>query len=119
MREGLAHPTLVVCGYSEAGMLLRRRPGPNVAAVISICGRREFRVEASVAHRLDLCFDDVDVPPDSAAGTEDVAMLQSHARRRWAEQNGLVEVPPTPEDAGRIIAFAESIRDVDGILLCH
>ena len=58
----MRHPRLVILGYSEAGMFLRGTPAPNVAGIISIHGDREFRVEADVPHRLDLVFDDVEVP---------------------------------------------------------
>src|SRR5258708_3073379 len=55
----MSHPSLIVLGYSEAAMLLRRAPRQDVAAIISIHGRREFGVEANVAHRLGLLFDGV------------------------------------------------------------
>jgi predicted protein tyrosine phosphatase len=63
-----------------------------------------------------LSFDDV----ETIDNTNDVMALQrAMSRRRWAEQNGLVEVAPTRADAQRIIAFATEIRGVDGIVLCH
>ena len=111
----MPHPPLVILGYSEAAMFLRGTARPPVAAVVSIHGRREFGVDADMGRRLDLTFDDVEVPaPDDA-----MALLRTAARRRWAEQNGLVEVPPTLADAASIIAFAEAVRDADGIVLCH
>ena len=79
-------------------------------------GRREFGVVTDGVPRLDLAFDDVESPdPD------DVLSLQRcHARRRWAEQNGLREVAPTREDARAIVEFAHSLGDSrDGVLLCH
>ena len=42
-------------------MFLRGTPRADVAAIISIRGACEFGVEADVAHRLDLAFDDVEV----------------------------------------------------------
>jgi predicted protein tyrosine phosphatase len=109
------HPALVVLGYSEAGMLLRAKPAPQVSAVISIHGRREFGVELECAHRLDLGFDDVEVARPGDLESMERAMM----RRRWNEQNGLVEVAPTKEDSKAIVDFAEQIREVRGIVLCH
>lgn len=82
----------------------------------SIHGRREFGVEAHVAHRLDLTFDDVEVaPPGDLAAVE-----RTMTRKRWAEQNGLSEVPPTSEDVSAIIRFAGAVECVGGgVLLCH
>jgi hypothetical protein len=66
----MPHPPPLILGYS---MFLRRSPPPEVVAIISIHGRREFGVEfvptsdATARHprRLDLTFDDVEVPlPD-------------------------------------------------------
>lgn len=96
-------------------MFLRGSPRPKVDAIISIHGAREFGVEAEVAHRLDLTFDDADVP----ASDDMVSQLRTTARKRWAEQNGLVEVPPKPEDARAIIAFARTIRSEADVVLCH
>jgi predicted protein tyrosine phosphatase len=96
-------------------MFLRGAPSPNVEAIIAIHGQREFGVEAGVSHRLDLNFDDVDIPD-----TRDVIALQrAMSRRRYGEQNGLIETAPTSTDAAAIIEFAESLRGVEGILLCH
>lgn len=108
-------PTPVILGYSEAAMFLRRSPAPGVTAVLSIHGPREHAVEFTASHRLDLTFDDAEVP---APGNAD-AQLRQWTRRRWAEQNGLNEVPPTTADAAAIIQFAERLRDTDGLLLCH
>src|SRR5688500_1170543 len=79
----MAHPSLVILGYSEAAMFLRGTPPPNVRAIISVHGPREFGVEAALPHRLDLGFDDVDVP---AEGDID-AIHRAAARKQWAEQN--------------------------------
>src|SRR5947209_7565270 len=113
--RGINCPSLVVLGYSEAGMFLRAKPAPAISAVISIHGQREFGVELACEHRLDLSFNDVEVvrPGDLEA------MERAMIRRRWNEQNGLVEIPPTKADAEAIVRFAERIRDVDGIVLCH
>jgi predicted protein tyrosine phosphatase len=108
-------PALAVLGYSGAAMFLRRVPASDIAGVISIHGHREFGVEAGVACRLDLTFDDVEVaPPGDVQAIERVM-----ARKRWAEQNGLFEVAPTPEDVAAIIRFAEIVRGTSGTLLCH
>jgi predicted protein tyrosine phosphatase len=112
----MSEPDLVILGYSEAGMYLRGRRCSQVKAVLSIHGRREFGVEApDVGARLDLVFDDVEVP----AVNDVMAMQRAMARRGWAEQNGLVEVPPIQADAEAIVTFARAVRDVGGILLCH
>lgn len=96
-------------------MFLRREPKPDLVGLISIHGRREFGVEADVARRLDLTFDDVEI----ADAGDPEGQLRAMGRKRWAEQNGLVEVPPTASDAAAIIEFAESLRGHDGTLLCH
>ena len=96
-------------------MFLRGPSGQSVTAIVSIHGRREFGVESSVPHRLDLTFDDVEVPaPGDLEATQ-----RAMARKRWAEQNGLVEVAPTRSDAERIIQFADAVRGIDGTVLCH
>jgi predicted protein tyrosine phosphatase len=110
-----SHPPLVVLGYSEAGMFLRCAAGADVRAILSIHGYREFGAEAVVPHRLDLRFDDVDVADPADVETA----YRVAARRRWAEQNGLIQVPPTREDVEQIIAFARAVRDVDGSVLVH
>jgi predicted protein tyrosine phosphatase len=97
-------------------MFLRATPPPNVSAIISIHGGREFGVEADVRHRLDLAFDDVEV---AAAGDDVEALQRAMSRKRWAEQNGVAEVPPVKADAAPIIEFARTVRDVDGVVLCH
>jgi len=96
-------------------MFLRAKPAPQVSAVISIHGTREFGVELECAHRLDLTFDDVEV----ARPGDLEAMERAMMRRRWNEQNGLVEVAPTKADAAAIVELAERIREVRGIVLCH
>jgi predicted protein tyrosine phosphatase len=111
----MSHPLLKILGYSEAAMYLRGMPTPRVAAIISIHGRREFGVEADVANRLDLSFDDVEV----AARDDVMAMQRAMTRQRWAERNNLIEVAPTAADAADLIRFAEAIRGVDGMMLCH
>src|SRR3982750_433823 len=114
-RAVMGHPALVVLGYSEAAMFLRGPAGGDVTAIISIHGRREFGVEAEVVRRLNLSFDDVEVP----APGDVMGMQRAVSRRRAAEQNGLSEVAPTASDAESIIRFAESVRDEGGIVLCH
>jgi predicted protein tyrosine phosphatase len=110
------HPGLAVLGYSPAAMYLARTPPPNVTAIVTIHGRREFAVpSAAGVPRLDLSFDDVDVPPPD----DDVAQIRSAARRRWAAEIGLSETAPTPADAAGIIDFARAIHESDGVVLCH
>ncbi len=108
-------PPLVILGYSEAGMFMRGLAGSRVEAIISIHGSREFGIETEVPHRIDLTFDDVDV----AIPGDMVAMDRENSRRRWAQENGLVEVAPTKADAAAIIEFARKIAGISGIVLCH
>ncbi len=96
-------------------MLLRRPDGGGVVAIISICGEREYRVEAKVAHRLDLCFDDVSAPDPNNIES----VIRARSRAKFAALNGRVERPPTVEDAQAVVEFARSVRDVDGVVLCH
>jgi predicted protein tyrosine phosphatase len=111
----MAHPQLAIYGYSEAAMFLRGTPKPDVAGIISIHGQREFGVEADAPRRLDLHFDDVDVPP-----TNDIFAIQrAMSRRRWALSNGLVERAPTCADAQSIIDFAQAVHGDGRIVLCH
>jgi hypothetical protein len=58
----MSHPTLEILGYSEAAMYVRGASRPEIRAIISIHGRREYAVEADGVTRLDLLFDDVNVP---------------------------------------------------------
>jgi predicted protein tyrosine phosphatase len=108
-------PEILVMGYSEAGMFLRGGGAGRVGAVLSIHGGREFGVEWEEGPRLDLGFDDVEVP---AAG-DVVAVFQAKVRRRWEEEHGLVQRGPTVEDARAIVGFAREIRGMGGVLLCH
>jgi predicted protein tyrosine phosphatase len=109
------NPAIVILGYSEAAMFLKRDPAPDLVGLISIHGRREFGVEAQVPRRLDLTFDDIEVPDP-----QDVWSLQrALSRKRWDAQNGLELLPPTASDAASIIEFARSARGTGGILLCH
>ncbi len=59
----MPRPPLIILGRSPAAMILRGSPPPTVAAVISVRGRREYGVDLPRVPRLDLTFDDVDVPP--------------------------------------------------------
>ena len=108
-------PRIVVLGFSEAGMFMRRTERRNAIAIISIFGEQEFGVEAEVGRRLDLRFDDVAAPD---AG-DMVANYQARMRLREAAENGRVLWPPAMEDARAIVEFAREIREVEGIVLCH
>ena len=86
-------------------MFLRAADRATIAGIISIHGPREFGVDGNVPNRLDLTFDDVDVPaPNDMLGFQRAA-----ARKRWSEQNNLTEIPPTPTDAEAIIRFARAV----------
>src|SRR5262245_48152553 len=111
----MTHPPLAIFGYSQAAMFVRGELRPRVDAVISIHGAREFGIEADAKHRLDLSFDDVDVPVHDDA----LAIQRALDRKRWCDQNGLTEVAPLPKDAASIIRFANEVCGVDGLILCH
>ena len=97
-------------------MLLR---GPNAAtieAIISIRGAREPALESSqVQRQLTLHFDDIEViDPADPEGRH-----RAWAMQKWNEQIGRPMSPPTVDDAKKIIEFADSIRDVKGLVLCQ
>jgi predicted protein tyrosine phosphatase len=109
----VTHPPILVFGYSEAAMLLRRPNAANIGAALSIHGKREFPVEAQTPHRLVLCFDDEDVPDPA----DPLSAYRSYLRLKWAKENGLELKPPTIDDARSIIEFAGAIRHIDGTVL--
>lgn len=82
----MAGPPTVILGYAEAAMYLRTDPGPNISAMISIHGQREFGIESNILGRLDRTFDDIE-PPDPANPT---AASQAKRLRRWNAENGRV-----------------------------
>lgn len=96
-------------------MYLRSPAGAEVGALIAIRGSREFAVEASLTHRLDLTFDDVETPIEG----DIESMLRVGARQQWCDQNGTIETPPAEADAASIIAFARRIQKLPSTLLCH
>ena len=111
------HPRLIVLGYSEASMLLRGEAARDVKAVLAIVGNREFAVEApdAIAHRLLLAFDDVSLGDPN----DPVLAIQAVAHRKWNEQVGRPQAPPTSEHVRAIVEFAERVRGIDGAVLCH
>jgi len=110
------HPPVIVLGYSEAAMLLRTPHDIDVRAIIAIHGQREYPVETGgVPHALVLEFDDAEAP--HPGDPEHAARLR--IRQRQAAEFGLRLSPPTIEHARQIIEFAESIRAMDGVLLCQ
>jgi len=114
MTSHLSHPPILALGYSEAAMFLRTPAGATVRALISIHGANEHGVEAEMP-RLDLTFDDI-AAPDPA---DIVASYQARMRQQADAENGVFRRPPTPEDAEKIIRFAESTCHLEGMLLCH
>lgn len=111
------HPRVLILGYAEAAMLLRRHESAgDVRAILAIHGRREFPVETDgVPHSLVLRFDDTEAP----SATDPLHAARVRIRQRDAADNGLILVPPTLDHARAIIQFAQALRDLDGILLCH
>lgn len=111
----MQHPQIVVLGYSEAAMLLRKLDHKLLTGIISIHGSREIGVMTDGIQRLDLVFDDVDVP---VAG-DHVAEYHARQTRRAREEMGLKEVPPRKEDAEALIEFARPLAKKGGVLLAH
>jgi predicted protein tyrosine phosphatase len=108
-------PQLAILGYSEAGQFIRQTDPRLFVGIISIHGANESALETRDIPRLDLQFDDVDVPPTN----DHVAQYQARQLRLAREAMGLHEIPPTPRDAQAIIDFAQSLVNEDGVLLIH
>lgn len=112
----MSHPLVLILGYSEAAMLLRKPGTVDVRAIIAIHGQREYPVETEgVAHSLVLRFDDSEAPRQ----TDPIHAARIRVRKREAADYGLDLSPPTMEHARKIIDFAGSISDLDGVLLCQ
>jgi predicted protein tyrosine phosphatase len=112
----IKHPPIIALGYSEAAMMLRNPGHPRIDALIAIKGQREFAVDTPPGARsLILDFDDCEAP----SATDPIHASQIRLRQREAAEIGLRLCPPTIEHARQIIEFAQSIRDIDGALLCH
>jgi predicted protein tyrosine phosphatase len=112
----MGHPTVLVLSSSEAAMYLRQGGGAGVVGIVSIGGARESAPDAAtIANRLVLEFDDVDVPDPS----DPLDVYACWARDKWARENGRPVVPPTREDAARIIEFARATAGATGIVICH
>src|SRR3954471_14863459 len=103
----MPRPALAIFGYSQAAMFLARSPWPDVTAVISIHGPREFGVETRELPSLDLHFEGVEV---AAPEGYPVARLRQRSRKRWTRKIGLTETPPTAADARAIMDFAGTLR---------
>lgn len=88
----MKHPKVLILGYSEAAMLLRKPGTVDVRAIIAIHGQREFPVETdSVTHSLVLRFDDSEAPSQS----DPIHAARIRGRRREAAEFGLRLSPPT------------------------
>jgi predicted protein tyrosine phosphatase len=110
------HPSILALGYSEAAMLMRQTDSADIGAVISISAKHEFPIDApTVAHRLDLHFDDV----EAVDLTDPTNTYRAWTQAKWAEQIGRPISPPTIEDAKAIIEFARTISGIKGTVLCH
>lgn len=112
----MTHPSILVMGYTEAAMLLRKPGDVRIAAVIAIHGQREYPVSMDGVYKsLILQFDDTETPINDD-------LLQAsriRQRQREAEQMGLILSPPTLDHSRQIIDFARSLAGMDGTLLCH
>jgi len=116
IRLDVDHASVLVLGYSEASMLLKRPDSAKVRAIIAIHGLREYPVAVhDVTHSLILQFDDTEAPSSS----DPIHAARIRFRQRRAADDGLVVVPPSVEHARRIIDFALAIREIDGMLLCQ
>jgi predicted protein tyrosine phosphatase len=115
MSDISCHPTILPLGYSEAAMFLRCPEGARVQAIISIHGKHEYGVESIIMHRLDLEFDDIPSPDL----TDPIAAYHARMRAQARAADGLTTDSPTLDHARAILVFAESIKHLDGILLCH
>lgn len=112
----MTHPQILVLSYSEAAMLFRNPGHPRIDALIAIKGQREYAVDVpDIPHSLILDFDDCEAP----STTDPMHASQIRLRQREAAEIGLRLCPPTMDHARQIIEFAQSIRDVEGTLLCH
>jgi predicted protein tyrosine phosphatase len=109
------HPDILVLGYSEAGMLVRKGVA-SLGALITIHGQREYPIEVpGLSAHLGLEFDDTVAP----SPTDPIQAASVRMRHRQAAEIGLNLRPPTVEDAASIIEFAGAIRDTQGSLLCQ
>lgn len=110
------HPPLLVLGYSQAAMLLRKPDRSGVEAIIAIHGQREYPVDTDgVRHSLILDFEDTEAP----SRTDPIHAARIRMRARKAAEIGLRLTPPAPDHAKSVIEFAQSIRTMKGALLCH
>jgi predicted protein tyrosine phosphatase len=116
MFKVVKHPSILALSYSEAAMMLRNPGHPRIDALLAIKGQREYAIEApEIQRRLILEFDDCEAP----SPTDPIHASQIRLRQKEAAEIGLRICPPTIEHARQIIEFAESIRQIDGTLLCH
>jgi predicted protein tyrosine phosphatase len=112
----IRHPSVLALGYSEAAMLLRSGPPPDVKALISIHGNHEFPLDAlDITNRLILHFDDV----EAVDMTDSVNGYATWARQKWAAEMGRPVSPPEIKDAQAIIHFARALMDLEGTVLCQ
>ena len=112
----MKHPSVLILGYSEAGMHLRTPDAANIDAIITVYGQREYPVEAPHVNKiLALRFDDAEAP----STTDPIQVARVRLRQRQAAELGLTFRPPSIKDAESVVGFARSVRDVSGVLLCQ
>ena len=110
------HPSLLILGYSEATEFLRDSARANLEAIIAIHSQHDHALATdSVPYQLVLEFDDCEVQSRS----DILNAARTRLRQRHAEQFSLQLVLPTIEHAKAIINFAQSIREIEGTLLCQ
>ncbi|MEO0477239.1 MAG: hypothetical protein AAF085_14920, partial [Planctomycetota bacterium] len=112
-----AIPRFLVLGYSEAAMFLKADQSESVEAAICIHGQRDPVLECECNHRVDLQFDDCAMADSSDA----FAVYRSRTMRRKAAEVGLDLRPPQDSHVEAMIAFGQSTRSSEGLVLfqCH
>jgi len=105
--------TILILGYSETAMLLKRQAMPEFDGLVSIRGQRDPYLEAKIKPRLDLSFDDTPVIDEHDA----FGQYRAREQRRKAAEIGLRLQPPTERDAQAIVEFAASVGSEPGTVL--
>jgi predicted protein tyrosine phosphatase len=113
MQSVTGHPPILILGYSESAMFLRRATRTDIAGMVSICGSHEPALECDLPHALVLHFDDVE-PPDPH---DPLSKYRTWLRQKSAAETGRTQTPPSAEDVRRVIDFADGRREAEGAIL--